>query len=65
MYAYMLACCAQLGSTSAYRETLSRVREVAKAAAAAGTGSTKDERAEVGMNKRGDISGILQRPGLR
>lgn len=41
--------CAQVGSASAYRETLSRVREVAEAAAAAGTGSSKDERAEVGI----------------
>lgn len=45
----LAACCAQVGSASAYRETLSRVREVAEAAASAGTGSSKDERAEVGI----------------
>lgn len=55
----MLACCAQLGSNSAYRETLSRVRDVAEAAAAAGTGSSKEERAEVEMKKRGDRYVIL------
>lgn len=53
--ACVLACCAQVGS--AYRETLSRVREVAEAVAVSGTGSSKEERAEVGVKvekKRGD-----------
>lgn len=40
----------QLGESSAYMETLSHIRSVAKGAAAADAGHSKEERAQVRLN---------------